>query len=148
MNKLSRFIKRFTKRTIIIIIALIVLGVPLIYLRDLRIFTFFNGLFSSNIHQKNNNQKQSSSNLESGNIICQINHNNSSSFSSVKTPTFQHIIAPKILNINTLISLVIGIAAKNTTTKFELTAENIFNWELVIVNINNTLARIKYHVNL
>ena len=113
----------------------------------LGIFTFFNRLFSSNIHQKCYNCKKGSSNLESGNVISQINHNSSPNFFFFLTPSFPNSIAPKILNINTLKSLVIGRTAINTTTRFEQTAENIFNWADVIVNINDTLARIKYVVN-
>lgn len=110
-------------------------------MRNRGIFAFFNRFFRGNVHKKCHNCKKSGSDLESRYIICQVNHNNSSSFISAKTLSLQKIIAPSRLNINTLKSLVKGIATKNTATRFEQTAENTFSWAVVMLNTYPTLTR-------
>ena len=109
-------------------------------------FRRFNLFFAGNVHKKGNNCKKCSCNLESGNVVSQVNHN-SSNFSSAKTPSFQNSIAPNIFNVNTLNSLIAGDATRNTTTKFPQILEKIFNCAEVIVNMNATLANLNLLVN-
>lgn len=109
---------------------------------------YLNFFFAGNIHKKCHNCKKGCGNLKPGNVVCQINHNISSSFSSAKIARFQNIIAPSILKVNTAKSLVTGIAAIKTTTRFEQTAEKTFNCAEVMVNISKSVSALFLFVNL
>lgn len=125
--------------------------ISLIYHKILKLdrlimFRRFMGFFSNKPNQNQCNNTQKSGYLSLSNLCSEINHIPSKT-PSVKTASLQNIIAATILKINTKRSLVANIAKNQAATKLEQIEENTFNWALVIVNINSTLAGIKYAVN-
>ena len=107
----------------------------------LGIFTAVDGFFSNKPNQNQGNYTQKGRNLCQCNLVSQIDHNSSRKL-SVHTASFQNTITATTFIVKIITLALTNIAKNQAAIKLEQTAENTFNWALVIVNIIKILPQV------